>query len=144
MLLDLFLLSPHVEIEDQILNAQLIMGETVGHVGIWYICVKMAPDSRFLIHIPNSNPNTHQESGTNFALDFHFATFGLIFKIENILFVNVYEQRGLICTVFSAFELLKQNTLSFAATRSIADAMKVHINYLQKCFKACLARKYSD
>ena len=36
--------------------------------------------------------------------------------IENILFVNVYERRGLICTVFPAFELLNQNTLSLAAT----------------------------
>ena len=28
-----FLLPPHVEIEDQILNAQLFMGETAGHIG---------------------------------------------------------------------------------------------------------------
>ena len=57
-----FLLSSHVEIEDQILNAQLFMGEKVGHVGTWYICVKLVPDSRFLIDIPNTNPytNNHQ------------------------------------------------------------------------------------
>ena len=52
-----FLLPPHVEIEDQILNAQLFMGETAGHVGTKYICVRLFLDSRFLIRIPNTNPN---------------------------------------------------------------------------------------
>ena len=43
---------PHiVDIEDQTLNAQLFMGKTAGHVGTEYVCVKLAPDSRFLIHI---------------------------------------------------------------------------------------------
>ena len=54
-----FLLPPHVEIEDQISNAQLFMGETAGHVGTKYICVRLVPDSRFLIRIPNPYPNTN-------------------------------------------------------------------------------------
>ena len=54
-----FLLPPHVAIEDQILNAQLFMGETAGHVGTKYICVRLVPDSRFLIRIPNPYPNTN-------------------------------------------------------------------------------------
>ena len=59
MLLDQFLLPPHVEIEDHILNAQLFMGKTAGHVGTKYICVRLVPDSRFLIRIPNLYPNTN-------------------------------------------------------------------------------------
>ena len=62
ILLDLFLTTSHVEIEDQLLNAQLFMGETAWHVGTKYICVRLVPDSRFLICIPNpyTNTNTNQ------------------------------------------------------------------------------------
>ena len=45
--------------EDQILNAQLFMGETAGPVGTKYICVRLVPDSRFLIRIPNPYPYTN-------------------------------------------------------------------------------------
>ena len=44
MLLDLFLTTPRVEIEDQILNVQLFIGKTAGHVGTKYICVRLVPD----------------------------------------------------------------------------------------------------
>ena len=57
-----FLLPPHVEIEDQILNAQLFMGEISGHVGTKYTCVRLVPDSRFLVRIPNPYPNTNTKT----------------------------------------------------------------------------------
>ena len=56
-----FLLSPYVEIEDQILNAHLFMGGNSWSCrDIVYICVRLVPDSRFLNHIPNPNTNTNQ------------------------------------------------------------------------------------
>ena len=33
MSMDLFLTTPHVEIEDHIFNAQLFLGKTAGHAG---------------------------------------------------------------------------------------------------------------
>ena len=59
MLLDLVQLTPHVEIADQLLNAQLFIGETAGHVGTKYICVRLVNYSRFLICMPNPYPNTN-------------------------------------------------------------------------------------
>ena len=47
------------------LNAQLFMGETVSHVGTWYICVKLGPDARYLIHILNTNPHTNPNTNTH-------------------------------------------------------------------------------
>ena len=41
------------------MNAQLFMGERAGQVGTKYICVRLVPDSRFLIRIPNPNTNTN-------------------------------------------------------------------------------------
>ena len=113
--------GPHIECP-----AVMFMGETVGHVGTWFICVKMVSDSRFLIHFPNTtltNTRTKNfESGTNFALYFHFATFGLIFKIEHILLVN-----GPNMYSFPDFELLKQKRYRLQPPRRIVDAMKEHI-----------------
>ena len=68
--------------------------------------MKLVPNSRFLIHIPDTNTHQHrtrnQKSGTNFALDFH---------------VNIQNRKHFVgkCIVIPAFELLKQNTLSLAA-----------------------------
>ena len=76
------------------MNAQLFMGETAGHVGTKYTCVRLVPDSRFLIRIPNPYPNTNtnqhydQKPGIRSQLRacFPFCYSELIFKIQTILF----------------------------------------------------------
>ena len=77
------------------MNVQLFMGDTAGNVGTKYICVRLVPDSRFLIRIPNPCPNTNtnqhldQKPGIRSQLRacFPFCHFELIFKIQTILFI---------------------------------------------------------
>ena len=80
--------------------------------------MKCVPDSRFLILIPNTTL-THSPTLGSETRDqeppSHLITILLLSDI-NILFVNEYERRSLIRTVFPAFKSLKQNTLSLAAT----------------------------
>ena len=63
----------------------------------------------FLTISPGTNRGVPPNIECPAVYGFNFATFGLILKIENIVFVNVYcdERRGLICTVFSGFLIIE-------------------------------------
>ena len=59
MLLDLFLTTSPCRNRGPNTECPAVMGETAGHVGTKYICVRLVPGSRFLIRIPNPYPNTN-------------------------------------------------------------------------------------
>ena len=96
-------------------------GGTVGHVGAKHICgLKLVPDFRFLIHIPNTNPNFNSNTDQNF---FPICGFCINIQIRKH-FVYTFVRENIILKFDRRFNLCNQIPLSF-----IINSCECHVKH---------------